>query len=145
MRQVLATIILLLASSEALACSCARPEGTIEQQVSALYVSSSIVGIFEVGDRSASSRLANGKSKTRRWIELLPHRLFKGEPASLFTPAPPLLFRTSCDARLRRGDLVLVYASSTDPVSLSRCSPSDSLLNKFDHLPVLFSLSEQWR
>lgn len=145
MKQLPTLVVLLLASFNVAACSCVRPDGSIEQQVIALYDASHVVGIFEVGGRSSSTRTFDGAQRTRRSLELVPRRLFKGEHSSMYAAAPPLLFRTSCDVTLRKGDLVLVYAPSSGPVSLSWCSPSGALLRKFEHLPVLFSLSEQWR
>jgi hypothetical protein len=145
MRRFVVLAFLLFASSTALACSCARPDGPVEDQVSKLYESSEIVGVFEVTGWSFGSRSFEGSSQFGRWLHLEPRRIFKGPHAKLFAPVAPLLFGTSCDVSYSKGAALLVYASPMSPVRLSWCSPSGSLIRRLEHLPVIFARSEAWK
>jgi hypothetical protein len=142
MRSVVANCIMLVASSAVHACSCAEPDAPIEEYVASLFQSSDVVGVFEVVGKSSGSRTFGVRSERGRWIDLEPRRLFKGPQTPVSAPAGPLFFRSSCDIPYRKGSLFLVYTSASGPASLSGCSPSGPLLGRFDHLPVLFKLSQ---
>jgi hypothetical protein len=142
MRIFFAIVLLLVAPAMSWACSCSEPDGSIEEQVAALYESSEIVGIFEVAGQSFGTKEFGERSERGRWLELEPIRLFKGSNETIFARAAPILFRSSCDVRYRKRHLVLVYAASNSPVPLSWCAPSGSIIRRLEHLSVLLGLSE---
>ena len=141
----LATLLLFSAPASALACSCEAFEGTVEAHVAGLFEASEVVGVFRVdGPGYKRVELPSG-AESGRWYTLNPERLFKGQSEVRFARAAPMFLRSSCDIRYSRGDLVLVYAARSEVVRLSYCAASGSLMSRFDHLPVLFRLSESWR
>lgn len=142
MRSFVAIVMLFFVPSVSWACSCAAPVDSIEEQVSALYESSEVVGIFEVVGQSFGVKEFAERSERGRWLVLEPRRLFKGPNETMFARAAPIFIRSSCDVRYRKRHLILVYAAANSPVPLSWCAPSGSIIGRLEHLPVLFGLSQ---
>jgi hypothetical protein len=146
MMKVMASIALFAVSTAVSACSCEAPDDhQIDEHVRNLFASHEVVGVFRVEGPSYKKIEFSSGPESGRWYTLEPERLFKGERQVRFARAAPLILRSSCDVRYTEGDLVLVYATSAGAVRLSLCAHSGRLMGRFDHLPVLFRLSESWR
>jgi hypothetical protein len=124
------------------ACSCARSSKTTVELASLRFEQYDIVGVYEVAETVRREMIFSDGKKNGRWVVLKAVHSFKGAATELVTPAVPRFVRSSCDVELEQGDLLLVYALMSEPVSTSACSPSGRLRNRLEELGAHFR-SEQ--
>ncbi len=130
-------ILLSLAASPAWACMCVRERQTVDDEVATLMAQYAIVGVYQVVGSTHGAQVDEDGTLRSRWLDLQPRRVFKGERVPLRATVNRRWF-SSCGLKIRKGELLLVYASPDTPMRLSFCSTTQSLTRRFDHLAVLF-------
>jgi len=133
-RITLSVVFWLLSIHPAIACVCAEPEQPLAQHVATLIEQHEVVGIYEVVDfRRDHGRKAILKQR----------HSFKGNALELRADARRVFIASDCAIRLRKGDLLLIYANSNEPLRISFCSYSGTLTSRFDELQILFDITKQ--
>ena len=134
---------LVAGGASARECTCSTSAGDLESEVAARFEASDVVAIFEVVGTTPAPVLVGSRTHAGRWIEIDTKTVFKGprQPGTRYYAKVSSL-RTRCDARYARGDLVLAYISSVEPVDLSACSASGPIESRERELEALARLAE---
>ena len=142
LRQVTYAFLYLVAA-HAYACSCAPPPGTPEEAIRRNFESHDLVAVMEVVAIERKQVAFSWGKATDRWVRFEPHHIFKGHVYAGQQFYASLGGRgTDCEVKAKVGELWLVYATQTEPISLTMCSPSGLLINHFRTLRLLFELAE---
>lgn len=133
----------LAGDASARECTCGPPAEDLEAEVAARFDASDLVAVFEVAGTTPAPVMVGSRTHAGRWIELDTKTVFKGPPrAGTRYYATVSSLRTRCDARYRRGDLVLGYISAGKLVDLSACSASGPVESRERELEALARLAQ---
>ena len=136
-------IVLYVFAAHACACSCEAPSGTPEEAIKRNFESNDLVAVMEVVAIERKQVSFSWGKATDRWVRFEPQHIFKGLVYAGQQFYASLGGRgTDCEVKAKVGDLWIVYATETEPIPLTMCSPSGLLINRFRTLRLLFELSE---
>jgi hypothetical protein len=134
---------LVAGAASARECTCGTPAGDPDSEIVARFEAADVVAIFEVAGTAPAPVMVGSRTHAGRWIEIDTKTVFKGprQPGTRYYATVSSL-RTRCDARYKRGDLVLAYISSGQLADLSACSASGLLDSREHELETLSRLAQ---
>ncbi|MEO8670736.1 MAG: hypothetical protein ABI411_05425 [Tahibacter sp.] len=135
-------VLFMVAPLPSVACQCAAPHITPEQEIEQAYDQSESVAIMEVIGFERVLVPAMGKTR-RTLVAVLDARyVFKGIvfPGKKFQATGSFRrgwgVHSDCDVSIAKGQLLVVYIPASGIIKLTACSLSGQL--RFDTLPYLY-------